>query len=88
MLEIVIDNISAIFGGCAFNSQHSCGLTQCSSSCRLVSLFLRGMHHEGVSHENQKKLTRTFNFTFRYIEDALSLYDYTFCDSVDRIYPT
>jgi len=27
MLEIVIDNISVIFGGCAFNSQHSCGLT-------------------------------------------------------------
>ena len=37
--------------------------------------------------KNEKKLTRSFNFTFRYIDDALSLNNSRFGDFVDRIYP-
>jgi hypothetical protein len=33
------------------------------------------------------KLTPTFNLTFRYIDDALSLNNSRFGDFVDRIYP-
>jgi hypothetical protein len=37
--------------------------------------------------KNKKKLARSFNFTFRYIYDVLSLNNYRFGDFVDRIYP-
>ena len=37
--------------------------------------------------KNEKKLARSFNFTFRDIDDVLSLNNYRFCDFVDRIYP-
>jgi hypothetical protein len=37
--------------------------------------------------EKEKKLARSFNFTFRYIDDVLSLNNSRFCDFVDRIYP-
>jgi hypothetical protein len=32
-------------------------------------------------------LARSFNFTFHYIDDVLSLNNYRFSDFVDRIYP-
>jgi hypothetical protein len=37
--------------------------------------------------KNEKKLARSFNFTFRYIIDGLSLNNSRFGDFVDRIYP-
>jgi len=37
--------------------------------------------------ENERKLARSFTFTFRYIDDVLSLINYRFEDFVDRIYP-
>jgi hypothetical protein len=37
--------------------------------------------------KNEKKLARSFNFTFRYIDDVLSLNNSRFDDFVDRIYP-
>ena len=36
--------------------------------------------------KNEKKLVRSFNFTFRYIDDVLSLNNSRFGDFVDRIY--
>jgi hypothetical protein len=37
--------------------------------------------------KNEKKLARSFNFTFRYIDDVFSLNNSRFGDFVDRIYP-
>ena len=37
--------------------------------------------------KNEKKLARSFNFTFRYIDDVLSLNNSRFGDFVDHIYP-
>jgi hypothetical protein len=37
--------------------------------------------------QNEKKLARSFNFTFRYIDDVHSLNNSRFGDFVDRIYP-
>jgi hypothetical protein len=34
-----------------------------------------------------EKLARSFNFTLRYIDDVLSIYNSRFGDFVDRIYP-
>jgi hypothetical protein len=41
----------------------------------------------GLLKKNEKKLARTFNFTFRYIDDVLSLNNSRFGGFVDRIYP-
>jgi hypothetical protein len=43
--------------------------------------------HTGLLKKNQKKLARSFNFTFRYINDVLSLNNSRFGNFVDRIYP-
>jgi hypothetical protein len=85
MLEFLIHNIFVIFGGRVFQD----GYKLCSSSLQLVPLFVRGRLHRGASQkENEKKLSRSFNFTFRYIDDVLSLNNSRFGDFVDRIYPT
>ena len=41
----------------------------------------------GLLKKSEKKLARSFNFTFRYIDDVLSLNNSRFGDFVDRIYP-
>jgi hypothetical protein len=41
---------------------------------------------QGLIKKNQKKLARSFSFTFRYIDDVLSLNNSRFDDFVDRIY--
>jgi hypothetical protein len=42
---------------------------------------------QGFLKKKEKKLARSFNFTFRYIYDVLSLNYSRFGDFVDRIYP-
>jgi hypothetical protein len=42
---------------------------------------------QGILKQNGKKLARSFNFTFRYLDDVLSLVNSKFGDFVDRIYP-
>jgi hypothetical protein len=42
---------------------------------------------QGLLKKNEKKLARSFNFTFRYIDDVLSLNNSRFGDFVDRLYP-
>jgi hypothetical protein len=43
----------------------------------------------GIKKKTEKKLAiaRPFNFTFRYIDDVLSLNNSRFGDFLDRIYP-
>jgi hypothetical protein len=47
---------------------------------------MRQTSYRGFS-KNEKKLARSFNFTFRNINDVLSLNNFRFGDFVDRIYP-
>jgi hypothetical protein len=56
----------------------------------LVDLFLYSYEADfiqGLLKKNEKKLARSFNFAFRYIDDVLSLNNSRFGDFVDRIYP-
>jgi hypothetical protein len=69
------------------DSRHTYGCKLCSSSRLLVPLFVLGRLHTGASQKNEKKLARSFNFTFGYIDDVLSLNNTRFGDFVDRIYP-
>jgi hypothetical protein len=62
--------------------------TNCVSP--LIDLFFYSHETDfmqGLLKKNEKKLARSFNFTFRYIDDVLSLNNSRFGDSVDRIYP-
>ena len=67
------------------DSRFAHGYNLCSSSRRLVPLFVGG--RQRLLKKNEKKLARSFNFTFRYIYDVLSLNNSRFGDFVDRIYP-
>ena len=42
---------------------------------------------QNPKYQNQRKLARSFNFTFRYIYDVLSLNNYRVGDFVHPIYP-
>jgi hypothetical protein len=42
---------------------------------------------QGLLKKNEKKLARSSNVTFRYIDDVLSLNNSRFSDFVNRIYP-
>jgi hypothetical protein len=42
---------------------------------------------QGLLKKTKGKLAQSFNFTFRYIDDVLSLNNSRFGDFVDRIYP-
>ena len=56
----------------------------------LVDLFLYSYETDfiqGLLKKNEKKLARSFNFTFRYIDDVFSLNNSRFGDFVYRIYP-
>jgi hypothetical protein len=55
----------------------------------LADLFLYSYEAyfiQGLLKKNEKKLARSFNFTFRYIDDVLSLNNCKFCYFVNRIY--
>jgi hypothetical protein len=84
-----MDNIFVIFGGCVF--QQTVGIpmdTKCAPL--LADLFLYSHEADFIQRllkKNEKKLVRSFNFTFRYIDDVLSLNNFSFGDFVDRIYP-
>ena len=89
MLEFLIDNIFVMFGGRVF--QQTFGIPMGTNCAPLLAdLFLYSYEAEfiqGLLKKNDKKLAQSFNFTFRYIDDVLSLNNSKFGDYVDRIYP-
>jgi hypothetical protein len=88
ILEFLIDNIFAMFGGRVF--QQTVRLPMGTNCVPLLAdLFLYSYEADfiqGLLKKNEKKLARSFNFTFRYIDDVLSLNNSRFGDFVDRIY--
>ena len=51
------------------------------------STYSYEMDFKHYSEKTEKRLSRCFNFTFRYTDDVLSIYNGKFVDFVDRIYP-
>ena len=89
MLEFLIDNICIMFGDVFFNIP--VGIPTGTNYVLLVDLFLYSHEADfiqGLLKKNEKKLVRSFNFTFRYIDDVLSLNNSRFGDSFDLIYPS
>ena len=87
--ETDIINIFVFFGGRVF--QQTVGIPMGTNCAPLLAdLFLYSYEAEfiqGLLKKNEKKLARSFNFTFRYIDNILSLDNSRFGDFVDRIYP-
>jgi hypothetical protein len=89
MLESLMDNIFVMLGGRVF--QQTVGIPM-GTNCVpfLTDTFLYSYEADfiqGLLKKNGKKLARSFNFTFRYMDDVLSLNNSRFDDFVDRIYP-
>ena len=88
MLEFLIDNIFVIFGGRGL--QQTVGIpmgTNCSPLLAELDLYsYEADFIQELLKKNEKKLARSFNFTFRYIDDVLSLNNSTFAALGDRIY--
>ena len=56
MLDFLIDNICVMFGGCVFQQIVDIPMgPNCSSSRRLVPLFVWGRLHTGASQEKRKE---------------------------------
>ena len=78
---MLIDNIFVFFGGRVFNPWES---------TLFADLFLYSYEADfiqGFLKKNENKLAQSFNFTFRYVDDVISLNNSRFGDFVDRIYP-
>jgi hypothetical protein len=89
MLEFLIENIFIIFGERVFQQTFVIPMGT-NWAPLLADLFLYSYEAKfihGLLKKNEKKLAWSFNFTFRYIDDVLSLNNSRFGDSVDRIYP-
>ena len=71
MLEFLIDNIFVIFGGRVFQQTVRIPIgTNCASL--FADLFLYWYEVDFIQRllkKNEKKLARSFNFTFRYIDE-------------------
>ena len=78
----------SMFGGHVFQQRIGIPLgTNCASI--LADLLLYSSQADfiqGLLQKNEKKLTRSFNFTFRHIDDAFSLNNSKLGDFVDHIY--
>ena len=89
MLEYLIDNIFAMFDGRVF--QQTVGMPMGIHCAPFIAdLFLyshKADFIQGLLKKNEKKLARSFNFTFRSKDDVVSLNNSRFGDFVDRINP-
>ena len=89
MLEVLIDNIFVMFGEPVF--QQTVGMLMGTKCARLLAHLFLYSHEayfiQGLLKKNENKLARSFNFTFRYIDNVLSLNNSRFGEFVDRIYP-
>ena len=89
MLNFLIDNIFVEFGGIIF--QQIIGIPMGTNCAPLLAdLFLYSYEAEFIKELNKsgnKRQCHSFNLTFRYIDDVLSLNNAKFSDYLDTIYP-
>ena len=91
MLDFLIDNIFVEFGGLIF--QQTVGIPMGTNCAPLLAdLFLYSYEAEFLQNllkdKKKKHLAKSFNFTFRYIDDVLSLNNPHFSECLHLIYPS
>ena len=89
MLEFLIDNIFVSFGGTLF--QQVVGIPMGTNCALLLADLFFILIRVGVSSKacKDKKIheARAFNFTYRYIDDVLSINNSRFAEFLPLIYP-
>ena len=89
MLAFLVDNIFVVFGGHVF--QQTVGIPMGTNCAPLLAdLFLYSYEAnflQDLLKSNRKTVAKNFNFTYRYIDDVLSINNPKFCDFLDVIYP-
>ena len=89
MLEFLIDNIFVECGGLIF--QQVIGIPMGTNCAPLLAdLFLYSYEAEFIQtliKSGNRRLAKSFNFTYRYIDDVLSLNNPLFSIHIDDIYP-
>jgi len=89
MFDVLIDNIFVLFGGWVF--QQTIGIpmgTNCPRYSPICFYMPMRLYFLQVLLMNKdKKFAQTFNSSFRYIDDVLSLNNSQFGDYLHRIYP-
>ena len=89
MLEFLIDNICVECGGVIFQKVIGIPMgTNCAPL--LANLFLYSYEAEFIQtliKSGKRHLAKSFNFTYRYIDDVLSINNPKFGDYIDFIYP-
>ncbi|KAK3084986.1 hypothetical protein FSP39_022451 [Pinctada imbricata] len=90
MLNFLIDNIFVVFGGKVF--QQIVGIPMGTNCAPLLAdIFLYSYEAEFIQSlvsEGKRYLASDFNFTYRYIDDVLSINNPKFADYLSRIYPS
>ena len=90
MLAFLIDNIFVEFAGQIFRQTIGIPMgTNCAPL--LADLFLYSYEADFIQtllSRKQKKLAQKFNFTYRYIDDVLSINNPEFINNIVQIYPT
>ena len=89
MLNFLIDNIFVQFGGRVF--QQTIGIPMGTNCAPLLAdLFLHSYEADflqSLLNKKDRRLALSFNLTFRYIDDVLSLNNSRFGDFLHLIYP-
>ena len=90
MLEFLIDCLYTVFGDQVLNQTVRIPM---GSNCALLlaDLFLYSYEAEFIQKllsQKQKQLASSFNLTFRYIDDVLSINNNNFHNYVHMIYPS
>ena len=89
MLDYLIDNIFVTFGGAIFQQQIGIPMgTNCAPL--LADLFLYSYETEFLQNlvrNKRMKDAKSFNFTYRYIDDVLSINNPSFSQWLPSIYP-
>ena len=89
MLEFLIDNIFVVFEGKVF--QQIVGIPMGTNCAPLLAdLFLYSYEAEymqSLLSKGKKQLASRFNFTYRYIDDVLSINNSEFQNNLGQIYP-
>ena len=87
MLEFLIDNIFVECGGVIF--QQVIGIPMGTNCAPLLAdLFLYSYEFiQTLIKSGKRQLAKSFNFTYRYIDEVLSINNPKFGDYIDFIYP-
>ena len=89
MLEFLVDNIFVVFGGKVF--QQIVGIPMGTNCAPLLAdIFLYSYEAEFIQSllsTRKKKLASQFNFTYRYIDDVLSINNPDFENYLGQMYP-